>query len=68
MIHPIEPTVIKTSSGEELFVFTLTKNEWEAVQKKLEAKQPKSKKRTLPMPVKLEETFTASAYIQAIRG
>lgn len=68
MIRPIEPTVIKTSSGEEVFILTLTKSEWETLQKKLEANQPKSKKRALPIPVRLEGTLTASDYIQVARS
>jgi hypothetical protein len=67
MIRPIEPTIITTSSGEELFVLTLTKSEWEVVQKKLEPKQPKTKKRTLPIPVKLEGTLTPSDYVQVAK-
>lgn len=68
MIRPIEPTIITTSSGEELFVLTLTKSEWEAVQKKLGPKQPKTKKRTLPTPVKLEGKLAASDYVQTSKG
>lgn len=67
MIRPIEPTIITTPAGEEVFVLTLTKSEWEAVQKKLETKQPLSKKRKLPTPVKLAGTLTASDYVQAAR-
>jgi hypothetical protein len=68
IIRPIEPTIITTSSSEEVFALTLTKSEWKAVQKKLELKQPKGKKRTLPTPVKLEGILTASDYVQAARG
>jgi hypothetical protein len=63
--HPVEPTIITTSSGEEVFVLTLTKSEWETLQKKLEPRQPKSKKRTLPTLVKLEGTQTTSDDAQA---
>jgi hypothetical protein len=67
MIRPLEPTIIVTSSGEEVFVLTLTKSEWETVQKKLATKLPKGKKRKLPTPVKLEGTQTASDYVQTAR-
>jgi hypothetical protein len=67
MIRPIEPTIITTSNGEEVFVLTLTKSEWEAVQGKLEAKQSTVKKRTLPTPVKLAGPLTTSDYVQAAR-
>jgi hypothetical protein len=67
MIRPVEPTVIMTPSGEEVFVLALTKNEWEALQQKLEKKQPPNKKAKLPNPVKLEGTLTTFDYAQAAR-
>ena len=67
MIRPVEPTVITTPSGEEVFILTLTRDEWEALQGQLKTKQPQRKKPHLPEPVKLEGTFTASDYVQATR-
>jgi hypothetical protein len=52
MIRPVEPTVITTSSGEEVFILTLTKSEWEALQGQLMTEQPHRKKLQLPKPVK----------------
>lgn len=68
MIRSIEPTVITTPSGEEVFILTLTKDEWEALQSQLKTKQPQRKKPQLPKPVMLEGKLTASDYVQAARG
>jgi hypothetical protein len=66
MSRHLEPTIITTPNGEEVFVLTLTKDEWEMLRPQLQAKRP-SKKAKLPEPVKLEGTLTASDYVQANR-
>lgn len=56
-----------TESGDEVFILTLTKSEWEAIQVKLEGGQPKPKQLKLPTPIHLEGNRTASEYVQAAR-
>jgi hypothetical protein len=67
MIRPVEPTVIVTPSGEEVFVLALTRNQWDALQQQLEKKQLPNKKLKLPNPVSLEGTLTTFDYVQAAR-
>ncbi|MGL4611355.1 MAG: hypothetical protein ACRCYY_17045 [Trueperaceae bacterium] len=66
MIRQLEPTVVTTPKGEEVFILTLTKSEWEDLRSQISLKQ-KGKKPKLPTPVKLGGERTAADYVQAAR-
>jgi hypothetical protein len=63
MIRHVEPTVITTPGGEEVFILTLTKSEWKSLQKQFEVKQPASKRLKV---AKLQDTVSDLELEQAI--